>query len=277
MTVPLRGVETGPSNETYGPRSRVAILFLTVLSAITTFSNRHEYILHSQKDVYTELLWKSWKFLDSLNPISTKEFSSSSKNDLDIEKFGDCEQEESREHLEKVHFSEVFKSKFIHRNEWGAIEPRGKVNDLQKLPKYVIIIHSASTERALTENQCAAEVRSYQIYHMYNKGWSDIAYNFLIGEDGNVYEGRGWGKEGAHTLGHNKESIGICFIGNFEKRLPNQRALKAAKDLIRRGVEEGKIPTDFILKGHRDLRPNFLSPGECLYQGLQKWTFNHGK
>lgn len=41
---------------------------------------------------------------------------------------------------------------------------------------------------------------------------------FLIGGDGNVYEGCGWTHEGAHTYGYNKKSIGIGFIGNFESK-----------------------------------------------------------
>ena len=39
-------------------------------------------------------------------------------------------------------------------------------------------------------------------------GWSDIGYNFVVGEDGNVYEGRGWNSVGAHTYGYNNRSIG---------------------------------------------------------------------
>lgn len=45
--------------------------------------------------------------------------------------------------------------------------------------------------------------------------WSDIGYNFVVGEDGNVYEGRGWDKIGAHAPSYNSKSIGICMIGNF--------------------------------------------------------------
>lgn len=41
-------------------------------------------------------------------------------------------------------------------------------------------------------------------------------FRFLIGGDGSVYEGRGWHKVGAHTIGYNKKSIGIALIGNFE-------------------------------------------------------------
>lgn len=40
-------------------------------------------------------------------------------------------------------------------------------------------------------------------------------YSFIIGGDGNIYEGAGWHKEGAHTYGYNKKSIGIAFIGDF--------------------------------------------------------------
>lgn len=41
-----------------------------------------------------------------------------------------------------------------------------------------------------------------QTYHMESKNWDDIAYNFIVGGDGAVYEGRGWEKQGAHTKGN---------------------------------------------------------------------------
>lgn len=40
-----------------------------------------------------------------------------------------------------------------------------------------------------------------QTYHIESKSWDDIGYNFLVGGDGSVYEGRGWDKQGAHTKG----------------------------------------------------------------------------
>jgi N-acetylmuramoyl-L-alanine amidase len=69
-------------------------------------------------------------------------------------------------------------------------------------------------------------------------GWSDIGYNFLVGNDGNVYEGRGWNRVGAQTYNYNSVSIGIAFIGNFNSHLPNGRALNAAKQLIACGVSQ---------------------------------------
>jgi peptidoglycan recognition protein len=58
-------------------------------------------------------------------------------------------------------------------------------------------------------------VKGFQDYHMDTNGWSDIGYNFLVGGDGNIYEGRGWIRVGAHTPGYNINSMGICLIGNF--------------------------------------------------------------
>ena len=37
---------------------------------------------------------------------------------------------------------------------------------------------------------------SFQNYHMNSLGWSDVGYNFLIGEDGYIYEGRGFYRQG---------------------------------------------------------------------------------
>lgn len=48
-----------------------------------------------------------------------------------------------------------------------------------------------------------------QTFHMESKGWDDIGYNFMIGGDGAVYEGRGWDSQGAHTKGR--------FYCNFSK------------------------------------------------------------
>jgi hypothetical protein len=43
-------------------------------------------------------------------------------------------------------------------------------------------------------------------------GLPDIAFNFLVGEDGNAYEGRGWDEMGGHTQGYDHNSIGENLI-----------------------------------------------------------------
>ena len=42
-----------------------------------------------------------------------------------------------------------------------------------------------------------------QDWHINGNGWCDIGYSFLVGGDGNIYEGRGWDEIGAHTGGFN--------------------------------------------------------------------------
>jgi N-acetyl-anhydromuramyl-L-alanine amidase AmpD len=59
------------------------------------------------------------------------------------------------------------------------------------------------------------------------RGWSDIGYHYVIGnghlaagdaydaaQDGEVAEGRPLAEVGAHALGHNADSIGICLVGD---------------------------------------------------------------
>lgn len=113
-------------------------------------------------------------------------------------------------------------------------------------------------------------LRCIQAYHIRCRKWDDIAYNFLIGSDGNVYEGRGWTHQGSHTLGYNHKSICIVFIGDFIEHLPSPAALTAAKALIQLGVDLGHIPPEYTLVGHCQLRP-FDSPGRPIFDEIKKW------
>ena len=51
----------------------------------------------------------------------------------------------------------------------------------------------------------------HSVGRLCSQGWSDIGYSFLIGGDGRVYEGRGWGRVGAHTYGYNSRAYGIRY------------------------------------------------------------------
>lgn len=48
------------------------------------------------------------------------------------------------------------------------------------------------------------------------KGWKCIGYNYVIDLDGKVEGGRSLEIDGAHTIGHNDKSIGICYIGGVD-------------------------------------------------------------
>lgn len=109
-----------------------------------------------------------------------------------------------------------------------------------------------------------------QTFHMESRRWDDIGYNFLVGGDGAVYVGRGWDIQGAHTKGYNVKSICIAFIGTFNKIVPPERQLYAARKLMEEGVKLGKLTPDYKLFGHRQLISS-ESPGSALYDIIKKW------
>ncbi|KAF5303682.1 hypothetical protein FQR65_LT00826 [Abscondita terminalis] len=160
----------------------------------------------------------------------------------------------------------------INRTGWSAQSPAGEINRLTGPVKLVIISHTAS-KSATTEEDNAHLVRLIQTFHIKSRKWNDIAYNFLIGCDGKVYEGRGWGAVGAHTLGYNQLGIGISFIGCFMNILPSESALSQAKALIMHGVEIGEIDEDYVLVGHCQCCPT-ESPGRALFNQIQTWELS---
>jgi len=47
-------------------------------------------------------------------------------------------------------------------------------------------------------------------------GWSDIGYHAVIMLDGTLELGRPLERSGAHVKGHNRNTIGVCYIGGVE-------------------------------------------------------------
>lgn len=49
------------------------------------------------------------------------------------------------------------------------------------------------------------------------RGFSCIGYHYLIGLDGKVEVGRPEERVGAHCVGHNTTSIGVCYVGGLAR------------------------------------------------------------
>lgn len=47
------------------------------------------------------------------------------------------------------------------------------------------------------------------------RGYKCIGYHYLVDVDGSVYAGRDVNRIGAHALGHNARSIGVCYVGGL--------------------------------------------------------------
>uniref|UniRef100_A0A3Q0T324 Peptidoglycan recognition protein 5 n=1 Tax=Amphilophus citrinellus TaxID=61819 RepID=A0A3Q0T324_AMPCI len=152
----------------------------------------------------------------------------------------------------------------VSRQEWGAVTPKQK-EALKRSASRVVVHHTAYPScKDLAE--CKTCLVSIQRYHMKDRKFDDIGYNFLVAGDGTVFEGRGWGVVGAHTKDHNSDSLGIAFMGNFSNT-PSKKAIVAVKQLLQSGVSAGFLQPGFALYGHRDLG-NTECPGEKLYAAL---------
>jgi hypothetical protein len=166
----------------------------------------------------------------------------------------------------------------IPRSAWGAVEPavtpdgRGEYGPynavtnpngwlvydqpLEKVYQRIIVHHSALP---LTDGP-----REIQRLHMEEKGFADIGYQFLIGREGQLYEGRALNVRGAHTYGANYGSLGICLLGNFEEIQPAPVQLAVLKTFLSDMVTRYPLLTS--LAGHRDYNPGTtLCPGANLY------------
>jgi hypothetical protein len=58
------------------------------------------------------------------------------------------------------------------------------------------------------------------------KGWF-VGYHYVIEKDGTVTQTREHDEEGAHVVGMNRSSIGVCFMGNFDKEMPTKEQTEA--------------------------------------------------
>ena len=86
---------------------------------------------------------------------------------------------------------------FVPRVEWEARDPTG-ISNFNHPASTGVIGHHTAGHRCFSKSECMSRVRGIQNYHMDSNNWSDIGYNWLIGDDGRIYEGRGPYRQGAH-------------------------------------------------------------------------------
>ena len=152
---------------------------------------------------------------------------------------------------------------FINRLSWDARAAKRAYN-LPTYPVKEVYIHHSVTGSTKEESTW----RNIQTYHMVQRNWTDIAYNFGVGQSGKIFEGRGWRRQGGATgAKKDRHSLSICAIGNFEKIKPTQKMLDAIVHWIQIGIERGAIVPDVKILAHKDVQPT-LCCGKHLYAKL---------
>ena len=146
----------------------------------------------------------------------------------------------------------------VTREDWGARSPR--TGSLVPHTITRLTVHHAGTQSATTG---PARYRSWQAWHMDGKGWPDIAYHFIVGVDGTVYEARDPAYEtdtftDYDTTGH----FQVVMEGNFDVDRPTAAQLESLAAVLAWGADEyGVSPT--TIAGHGD-HAHTACPGDHL-------------
>ncbi len=132
-------------------------------------------------------------------------------------------------------------------------------------PVKCIVIHHSAT--------ASGNAKCFRALHRGVFKWDDIGYHFVIGNgtysgDGEIEKGRPITAIGAHSRGNNRDSIGICLVGDFEETRPTEKQLASLGSLLLELLNHFSLTADCI-KFHREMKGNkTLCPGENLPKSL---------
>lgn len=97
-----------------------------------------------------------------------------------------------------------------------------------------IIVHCTATPRGRD-----VSVSEVDAWHR-ARGFRCVGYHYLVRLDGTVERGRSEEETGAHCLGHNSRSIGVCYAGGVEAdgRTPADTRTGAQRAALKRLIGE---------------------------------------
>jgi hypothetical protein len=168
----------------------------------------------------------------------------------------------------------------VTRTEWECPEGEGSLRGSLKYTTVThLIVHHTAMGVETPDSDWPALARSIWKFHVLERGWADIGYNYLIDPNGVIYEGRAGGDNviGAHFSGVNAGTMAVALLGDFTTEAPTAKALNSLKEVLawkcdQRDLDpEGRSlheASQFILNtisGHRDGPKPTECPGEALY------------
>ena len=119
-----------------------------------------------------------------------------------------------------------------------------------------IIIHCADTYSHMDVG--ASEINEWHV----KRGWNGIGYHYVIRRNGTIESGRDEQDVGAHVVGHNLNSIGVCWVGGKgNNQKPEDNRTERQKQALRSIINglHSKYP-DAIIAGHNDFDKNKACP-----------------
>lgn len=132
-----------------------------------------------------------------------------------------------------------------------------------------IILHCSATPEGKDYS-----VETIRRWHVQGNGWRDIGYHYVIYRDGTIHLGRPLEQIGAHTSGHNSDSVGICYIGGCasDGKTPKDTRTAAQKEAMRTLC---KILMDTL--GIKEIHGHYeYAAKACPSFDVQKWRREAG-
>jgi len=120
------------------------------------------------------------------------------------------------------------------------------------IPAWLIVHHTGGTDTnpkadssGFTFDQCDALHK--KLFNYKSSLGYYIGYHYYIDRSGTVRQGRADTDNGAHTIGMNATSIGVCLAGNFDVTLPTASQTDALTRLLRRlSIKYGIAPEKVV-------------------------------
>jgi hypothetical protein len=146
----------------------------------------------------------------------------------------------------------------VPRATWGALPPQGEFMD-HRVER--ITIHHSDDTGSLEGPEL---YRAWQRWHLH-LGWPDLAYHFIIGRDGAVYEGRSFRSAGDTATEYDPTGHLLFVVeGDFDRELPTPQQLESLAQLTAWGSMYFDAPD---VGGHRDHAAT-TCPGDNLHSHL---------
>jgi hypothetical protein len=177
------------------------------------------------------------------------------------------------------------------RDAWGAdLAPKGPI--AAEDVRFLLVHHTASSNTYAKATDVIRETYAWQTSPA--KGWNDVCYEFFIGRDGDVWEGRAGALAGPVVADATGGSQGfaqlVCLLGTFTDVAPTQAAQDALVKVLAwlamrdgvdlsagastsftsRGSQRWPAGTEVVtptIAGHRDMSYTEC-PGDLLYDLL---------
>lgn len=160
------------------------------------------------------------------------------------------------------------------RAEWGARTAHGGPGPLNPDRVVGLAFHWPAMSKPIrgTANVARA-LRGWQAYHMDTNGWSDIAYQVAVDQDGNEYELRGLRTtSGANGNGDVNARYGAVLLVLAPGEKPSPEMIGQVRNIVARHREF--FPKSRALVGHGDIRPGGTEcPGPAVRAALKGHVF----